>query len=204
MLEFGLFMAITAAISAIGFFAGYRMFRHKRDNLLYTLVPLGTIAILTFVGLWSIHGLTFAKVLVALVVCGSCYLWGDSNFFKKELKEQNSANLSSNEETMQNLAVQSARRKRLREASVSDRVVEVIKTWFGADTEPITPYTELSPIYDRGLLGDVTGPIELAIGLEDKFPVGKIPDNDAESWQTVSDVIKYIETRIQQAVPASF
>lgn len=203
MLEFGLFLAITAAISAIGFFAGYRMFRHKRDNLLYTLVPLGTIAILTFVGLWSIHGLTFAKVLFALVVCEGCYLWGDSNFYKKELKEKNSANLSSNEETMQNLAVQSERRRKLREASVFDRVVEVIKTWFGADTEPITPSTTLSPIYERGgILCDITGSTELAIGLEDKFPVGKIPENDADSWKTVSDVIEYIETRIKQSVPA--
>ena len=63
------------------------------------------------------------------------------------------------------------------------------------DVKPEEIEAQSSFIDDLG--ADSLDTVELIMALEERFGI-EIPDEDAEKMQTVSDVVKYIETKTNQ------
>lgn len=76
-------------------------------------------------------------------------------------------------------------------ASVFERVRNIIVDKLGVEAREVTP--EASFANDLG--ADSLDTVELIMELEREFNIS-IPDQDAQKISTVSDVIKYIESRI--------
>ena len=82
--------------------------------------------------------------------------------------------------------------------NVYDAVVETIADVCSLDAGVIVPQSRL----DNGLEMDEMRLIELAMALEEEFGI-KIPQEDFELFETVSDIVKYIErVRGTQEEPA--
>ena len=80
---------------------------------------------------------------------------------------------------------------------VLERVALVIEDYFSISANRITSEMLLFEVLGDYPLGDITGFLELAIGLEDEFAI-LIPDEDAVLWKTVEDVCTYIEERLEE------
>jgi acyl carrier protein len=70
------------------------------------------------------------------------------------------------------------------------RLKDVMREYLPQDAEDITTGTHL--VNDLGF--DSLDRVELAIGLEDKFEIADIRDEDVTGWQTVGDILAYLET----------
>jgi acyl carrier protein len=73
-------------------------------------------------------------------------------------------------------------------SDVADRVKKIVVEHLGVDAEKVTP--EASFIDDLG--ADSLDNVELVMAFEEEFGV-EIPDDAAETIQTVGDAIKFIE-----------
>lgn len=69
-----------------------------------------------------------------------------------------------------------------------NQVVEIIKDQLGIEDREITPETSLI----KDLEVDSLDAVEIIMALEDEFSV-EIPDTEAEKFQTIGDIVKYIE-----------
>ncbi len=69
-----------------------------------------------------------------------------------------------------------------------NQVVEIIKDQLGIEDREITPETSLM----KDLEADSLDAVEIIMALEDEFSV-EIPDTEAEKFQTIGDIVKYIE-----------
>jgi len=78
------------------------------------------------------------------------------------------------------------------EKSIEERVKEIIVEQLGVTPEQITP--EASFLEDLG--ADSLDTVELVMAFEEEFNVN-VPDDDAEKLQTVGDVIRYIEEKVE-------
>lgn len=69
-----------------------------------------------------------------------------------------------------------------------NQVVEIIKDQLGVEDREITPETSLM----KDLEADSLDAVEIIMALEDEFNV-EIPDTEAEKFQTIGDIVKFIE-----------
>jgi acyl carrier protein len=78
------------------------------------------------------------------------------------------------------------------EDSPENRVRKILCDHFGKKENEITP--DFNIITGLGL--ELLDLIELTMALEEEFEI-LIPDEDAEKWNTVSDIVKYVTNRSQ-------
>ncbi|MBS5786472.1 acyl carrier protein [Clostridioides mangenotii] len=71
-----------------------------------------------------------------------------------------------------------------------DKVVEIIKDQLGVEDKEITPETSLM----KDLEADSLDAVEIIMALEDEFEL-EIPDEDAENFKSIGDIVKYIEAQ---------
>ncbi len=73
---------------------------------------------------------------------------------------------------------------------VFDKIKEVVAEQLGTDNE-ITMDTHLM----KDLEADSLDAVEIIIGIEDEFDI-EIPDEDAENFQSIGDIVRYVEEKI--------
>ncbi|MBR5642262.1 MAG: acyl carrier protein [Firmicutes bacterium] len=74
---------------------------------------------------------------------------------------------------------------------IFERVREIIAEQLDADIEEITPDTSLT----KDLEADSLDAVEIIMALEDEYDI-EIPDETAEEFKTVSDIVKCVEDLI--------
>jgi acyl carrier protein len=74
--------------------------------------------------------------------------------------------------------------------STEAKVKEIIINELGVEPEKVTP--EASFVEDLG--ADSLDTVELVMAFEEEFGI-EIPDEDAESLQTVGDAVKYLQEK---------
>ena len=79
------------------------------------------------------------------------------------------------------------------EQSIEDRVKEIIVEQLGVNAEQVT--TAAKFIEDLG--ADSLDTVELVMAFEEEFNV-EVPDEEAEKLQTVGDVVRYIEDKVEE------
>jgi acyl carrier protein len=79
------------------------------------------------------------------------------------------------------------------EKSIEDRVKEIIVEQLGVNAEQVTPAAKF--IEDLG--ADSLDTVELVMAFEEEFNV-EVPDEEAEKLQTVGDVVRYIEDKVEE------
>ncbi|MBN1476389.1 acyl carrier protein [Candidatus Sumerlaeota bacterium] len=77
--------------------------------------------------------------------------------------------------------------------STADKVKKIIVQQIGADAADVVE--SASFIDDLG--ADSLDTVELIMAFEEKFNI-EIPDDDAETIQTVGDAIKYVESKVSE------
>ena len=70
-----------------------------------------------------------------------------------------------------------------------NKVVEIIREQLSVDDKEITMETSLM----KDLEADSLDAVEIIMALEDEFSV-EIPDTEAEKFQSIGDIVKFIET----------
>lgn len=75
-------------------------------------------------------------------------------------------------------------------------VREILAQNFGV----VTPINEESVLAELGM--DSLDTVEFVMWLEEEFDI-EIPDEDAEKWQTVGDVVAYVSLRVYKPEPGS-
>ncbi len=78
-------------------------------------------------------------------------------------------------------------------ASVADRVKQIIVEQLGVDASEVTPQAHF--VNDLG--ADSLDTVELVMALEEEFDT-EIPDEQAEKIQTVGQAIEYIQTHAKK------
>ena len=76
---------------------------------------------------------------------------------------------------------------------VFDKVREIIAEQLDVDTEEITLDTSLT----KDLEADSLDAVEIIMALEDEYNI-EIPDEVAEEFKTVGDIVKYIEAKVEE------
>ena len=74
---------------------------------------------------------------------------------------------------------------------VFDKIKEIIAEQLGVDGDVVTMETNLM----KDLEADSLDAVEIIMAIEDEYDI-EIPDEDAEKFQTVTDIVKYVEDRI--------
>ena len=77
--------------------------------------------------------------------------------------------------------------------TTADKVKKIIVQQIGADAADVVE--SASFIDDLG--ADSLDTVELIMAFEEKFNI-EIPDDDAETIQTVGDAIKYVESKVSE------
>ena len=71
-----------------------------------------------------------------------------------------------------------------------DRIKEIIIDQLGVSEDEIKPETNLM----KDLEADSLDAVEIIMAIEDEYDI-EIPDEDAEKFQTVADLVNYVEAR---------
>ena len=71
-----------------------------------------------------------------------------------------------------------------------EKIREIIMEQLNVDEDDVTMETHLM----KDLEADSLDAVEIIMAIEDEFEIG-IPDEDAEKFQIVSDIVKYVEER---------
>lgn len=74
---------------------------------------------------------------------------------------------------------------------VLDKIKEIIVEQLGVDEDSITTNTHLM----KDLEADSLDAVEIIMAIEDEFDI-EVPDEDAEKFQIIGDIAKYVEERI--------
>lgn len=74
---------------------------------------------------------------------------------------------------------------------VFEKVREIIVEQLGVDENDVTIDTHLM----KDLEADSLDAVEIIMAIEDEYGI-EIPDEDAEKFQSVSDLVKFIETNL--------
>lgn len=72
-----------------------------------------------------------------------------------------------------------------------DKIKAIIAEQLGVDESEVKPETHLM----KDLEADSLDAVEIIMAIEDEFDI-EVPDEDAEKFQTVNDIISYVEARI--------
>ncbi|MEI8216660.1 MAG: acyl carrier protein [Eubacteriales bacterium] len=73
---------------------------------------------------------------------------------------------------------------------VFDKVREIIVEQLGVEEAAVTPETSLM----KDLEADSLDAVEIIMAIEDEFEI-EIPDEDAEKFHTIGDIVKYVEEK---------
>lgn len=71
-----------------------------------------------------------------------------------------------------------------------EKIREIIMEQLNVDEDDVTMETHLM----KDLEADSLDAVEIIMAIEDEFEI-EIPDEDAEKFQIVSDIVKYVEER---------
>ncbi len=71
---------------------------------------------------------------------------------------------------------------------VLDKIKEIIVEQLGVDEDSITNNTHLM----KDLEADSLDAVEIIMAIEDEFDI-EVPDEDAEKFQIIGDIVKYVE-----------
>ncbi len=71
---------------------------------------------------------------------------------------------------------------------VFDKVKEIIVEQLGVEEEKVTPETHLM----KDLEADSIDAVEIIMAIEEEYGI-EIPDEEAEKFQTVDDLVRYVE-----------
>ena len=74
---------------------------------------------------------------------------------------------------------------------IFDKIKEIIAEQLGVEEDVITMETNLM----KDLEADSLDAVEIIMAIEDEYDI-EIPDEDAEKFQTVTDIVKYVEDNI--------
>lgn len=74
---------------------------------------------------------------------------------------------------------------------IFDKIKEIIAEELGVDEDIVTMDTNLM----KDLEADSLNAVEIIMAIEDEYDI-EIPDEDAEKFQVVADIVKYVEDRI--------
>ena len=182
-----LFAVVAIIIATISFAIGYCKYRYNWQGRGSCLIPMLVLIALAYYGLSQTQNLIWYW-FVAVMILGIVFFFkGDHLAFKETMREK--------EEKQRSIEAAQAKQLDREKLPVLHRVVDVIEDYFGIRIDSTTGKAPLLTAYETQPLGDVTGSIELAIGLEDEFGL-KIPNEDADSWKTVSDIVEYINQRL--------
>ena len=69
-----------------------------------------------------------------------------------------------------------------------DKIKAIIAEQLGVDESEVKPETHLM----KDLEADSLDAVEIIMAIEDEFAI-EIPDEEAEKFQTVKDLVKYVE-----------
>jgi acyl carrier protein len=75
---------------------------------------------------------------------------------------------------------------------IEKKVLEIVSDMTGVSAETIT--LETNPAEDLG--ADSLDAVEIVMTVEDEFDVS-VPDEDAEKWKTVKDIVDWVEKNTQ-------
>ncbi len=73
---------------------------------------------------------------------------------------------------------------------VLNKVADILADLFGVEAKDIELTDSLEDIG-----ADILGMVDFSLALESEFDL-EIPDDDYEKWETVDDVVNYIEEKI--------
>ncbi len=73
---------------------------------------------------------------------------------------------------------------------IFDKIKEIIAEQLGVEEDVITADTNLM----KDLEADSLDAVEIIMAIEDEYDI-EVPDEDAEKFQTVTDIVKYVEDR---------
>ena len=73
---------------------------------------------------------------------------------------------------------------------VFDKIKEIVIEQLGVEESAISSTTHLM----KDLEADSLDAVEIIMAIEDEFDI-EIPDEDAEKFQIVGDIVKYVEER---------
>ena len=76
---------------------------------------------------------------------------------------------------------------------VFDKIKEIIVEQLGVEETSIATNTHLM----KDLEADSLDAVEIIMAIEDEFEI-TVPDEDAEKFQAVGDIVKYVEERITE------
>jgi acyl carrier protein len=71
---------------------------------------------------------------------------------------------------------------------IFDKIRDIIAEQLQVDADTITPETSLM----KDLEADSLDAVEIIMGIETEFSI-EIPDEDAEKFQSIGDIAKYVE-----------
>jgi acyl carrier protein len=71
---------------------------------------------------------------------------------------------------------------------IFDKIKEIIAEQLGVEEDVITVDTNLM----KDLEADSLDAVEIIMAIEDEYDI-EVPDEDAEKFQTVTDIVKYVE-----------
>lgn len=74
---------------------------------------------------------------------------------------------------------------------IFDKIKEIIAEQLGVEADVVTMDTNLM----KDLEADSLDAVEIIMAIEDEYDI-EIPDEEAEKFHTVTDIIKYVEDRI--------
>lgn len=74
---------------------------------------------------------------------------------------------------------------------VFDKVKQIIVDQLQAEPEKVTAETSLM----KDLEADSLDAVEIIMGIETEFGI-EIPDEEAEKFQSIGDIVKYVEGRV--------
>lgn len=72
-----------------------------------------------------------------------------------------------------------------------DKVRDIIVDQLGVEAEAVTNETHLM----KDLEADSLDAVEIIMAIEEEFDI-EVPDEDAEKFQKVGDIVKYVEERV--------
>ncbi|NLY71687.1 MAG: acyl carrier protein [Clostridiales bacterium] len=76
---------------------------------------------------------------------------------------------------------------------VFEKIRELIVDQLGIEEDEITMNTHLM----KDLEADSLDAVEIIMAIEDEFGI-EVPDEDAEKFQLISDIVKYVEEKIEE------
>lgn len=76
---------------------------------------------------------------------------------------------------------------------IFEKIKEIIVEQLGADADTITMNTHLM----KDLEADSLDAVEIIMAIEDEFEI-EVPDEDAERFQTIGDIVRYVEDNINE------